>query len=269
MRNLLLLCAINALAIVVQPALAERVLLPAGEFRMGCSTGDGDCGEDEGPPGGITVVIPAFQLDRNEVTVAEYRDCVDAGRCMPPLTHQRNQYCNYDAPGCDDHPVNCVDWDQAVAYCAANAGRLPTEPEWEYAARAGSTSRYPWGESVDCLHAIVDEVSPEPSEREPDGCYTDATWVVGSRPPNVFGLHDMHGNAGEWTANWYAPDAISALYAQGDLAEPADGRQRVVRGGSWDENRPNLRSSFRNVKPPKQGDAIYGSVGFRCAADAP
>jgi len=77
----------------------------------------------------------------------------------------------------------------------------------------------------------------------------------------------MHGNVGEWTANWYAPDAIGRLYASGDLAGPIDGQRRVVRGGSWDENRPNLRSSFRNVKPPEQGDSIYGSIGFRCAYD--
>jgi len=234
---------------------------------MGCSPDDPDCEADEGPAGGTQVQVPEFLIDRFEVTVAEYRHCVEAGHCSPPLTNRRNQYCNYGHPDRDRHPVNCLDWSQAVAYCASVGGRLPNEPEWERAARAGSISRYPWGEQVSCREAILDEVSPAPAAKEPDGCSTDATWPVGSRAANALGLHDMHGNAGEWTASWYAPDAIARLYAKGDLLGPADGRQRVVRGGSWDENRPNLRSSFRNVKPPVQGDAIYGSIGFRCVAD--
>jgi iron(II)-dependent oxidoreductase len=77
----------------------------------------------------------------------------------------------------------------------------------------------------------------------------------------------MHGNAGEWTMNWYEKNAIPR-YAKGDLKGPESGRQRVVRGGSWDENVNNLRSSFRNVKPPVSGRSIYGSIGFRCAYDA-
>ncbi len=76
----------------------------------------------------------------------------------------------------------------------------------------------------------------------------------------------MHGNVGEWTSGWYASDAIAAMYTKGELNGPSQGRQRVVRGGSWDEDRPNVRSSFRNVKPPLQGDSIYGSIGFRCVA---
>ena len=246
----------------------DRVMLPAAQFQMGCSQGDPACDEDEGPPGGVAVMVPAFLLDRHEVTVAEYRACVQAGNCTEPLTNRRNQYCNYDHPDRDSHPVNCLDWDQAVAYCTAAGGRLPTEPEWERAARAGSTTPYPWGTDVSCKEAVLDEVSPAPSAKEPDGCYTDATLPIGSRAANALGLFDMHGNAGEWTATWYAPNAITEMYAKGNLDGPSESRRRVVRGGSWDENRPNLRSSFRNVKPPKQGNAIYGSIGFRCAADA-
>jgi len=245
----------------------DRVLITAGQFLMGCSTGDPDCEKDEALAGGLPVVVPAFLIDRYEVTVKQYRECVAAGACTLPLTNERNQYCNYDNPARDEHPVNCVDWQQAVNYCTWSGGRLPREAEWERAARAGSVTRYPWGEDATCEHAVLDEVSPEPSPQEPDGCGVDSTWPIGSRPANAYGLYDMHGNAGEWTATWYAPQAITQLYAAGDLDGPPSGRQRVVRGGSWDENRPNLRSSFRNVKPPEQGDSIYGSVGFRCAAD--
>ncbi len=249
-------------------AVAAPATVPGGPFPMGCSAGDPDCERDEGPPGGTPVMVPTFRIDPREVTVAEYRACVQAGRCTPPLTHARNRYCNYDAPGRDDHPVNCIDWDQARTYCATRGGRLPYEAEWEKAARAGSTGRYPWGQQANCRHAILDDkVTRGSAGDETDGCGEDRTWPVASRPPNALGLYDMHGNAGEWTANWYAPDAIGRLYADGDLAGPPAGRQRVVRGGSWDEDPPNLRSSFRNVKPPRQDGAIYGSIGFRCAYD--
>lgn len=254
------------------PALAaDRVMIPAGSFQMGCSRLDAQCGNDEGSPGGVAVMVPAFLIDRHEVSVADYRRCVTDGACSPPLTHARNKYCNYGAADRADHPVNCVDWDQAATYCGWADGRLPTEAEWEKAARAGVDNGYPWpwGSQVGCAQAVLDAVSPAASDQEPDGCYRDSTWPVGSRPANGFGLHDMHGNAGEWVANWYAPDALTRLYAKGDLYGPVSSRQRVVRGGSWDESRTNLRSSFRNVKPPQQGQAIYGSVGFRCAADAP
>ena len=102
---------------------------------------------------------------------------------------------------------------------------------------------------------------------EPDGCGEDRSWPVGSRAANALGLHDMHGNVGEWTSAWYAPNAVSDIYSAGNLAGPAAGKRRVVRGGSWDENKLNLRSSFRNVKPPVSGKSIYGSIGFRCAND--
>ena len=242
----------------------DRVQVPASPFQMGCSLDDPDCEQDEGPAGGTTVEVPAFAIDMREVTVAKYRRCMEAGKCPRPKDHDRNKYCNLDAPGRDDHPINCVDWDQALAYCNWLDGRLPLEAEWEKAARAGSLTRYPWGQEASCEQAILDEVSPGESQKEPDGCYEDRTWPVGSRLPNALGLLDMHGNAGEWIANWYGSDSLIALYAKGDLAGPESGKRRVVRGGSWDENRPNLRSSFRNVKPPESGGSVYGSIGFRC-----
>jgi len=264
-KNALVMTIMTCMPIAVQAQ--DRVLVTAGSFAMGCSQSDDLCDKDEGPSGGIDVSLPAYVIDRNEVTVAEYRACVEAGKCTRPLDNKRNQYCNYDHPDREQHPVNCVDWSQALTYCEAHAGRLPNEAEWEKAARAGSKTRYPWGQVVSCKQAILDEVSPAASNREPDGCFTDATWPVGSRPANALGIFDMSGNVGEWTNNWYAGDAIRSLYAKGVLEGPADGRQKIVRGGSWDEDSPNLRSSFRNVKPPAQAGSIYGSIGFRCAAD--
>lgn len=241
------------------------VTVPAGSFSMGCSTGDPDCDKDEGPPGGVKVFVPAFRIDAYEVSVADYERCLTAGKCTRPKDHRRNGYCNLGAPDRADHPVNCVDWNQALAWCQWQGGRLPYEAEWEKAARAGSTTRYPWGRQVSCRNAILDDGKTTGSVKgEPDGCGEDRTWPRGSRPPNALGLYDMHGNAGEWTMNWYAPDAIARLYATGKLDRPIEGQRKVVRGGSWDENPPNLRSSFRNVKPPVSGEAVYGSIGFRC-----
>lgn len=259
---------IGLLMALTSVALAgPQVQVPAGTFHMGCSPGDAVCAKDES---GAPVPVPAFSIDVYEVTVAEYERCMAAGACPKPKDHARNQYCNLGAQGRAEHPINCVDWSQALAYCEWRGRRLPYEAEWEKAARAGSASRYPWGQTVDCRQAILDDGKTAGSvPDEPDGCGEDRTWPVGSRTPNALGLYDMHGNAGEWTMNWYAPGAIIEFYAKGDLAGPVNGRQRVVRGGSWDENRDNLRSSFRNVKPPQSGQAVYGSIGFRCAQEPP
>ena len=247
---------------------ADRIDVPAGPFQMGCSKGDSKCEKDEGKAGGVTVNVPGFKMDKNEVTVAEYQKCMDAGKCKRPKDHRRNKYCNLGASDRNDHPVNCVDWSEAAAYCSWAGGRLPYEVEWEKAARAGTTTAYPWGNTVSCKQAILDDgVTQGSVADEPDGCGEDRSWSVGSRKANALGLFDMHGNIGEWTANWYAKGALVDLYAKGDLKGPAEGRQRVVRGGSWDENIPNLRSSFRNVKPPVSGKSVFGSIGFRCVAD--
>ncbi len=246
---------------------SEQVVIEAGVFQMGCSIGDTACENDEGPEGGIAVNVHSFKIDRDEVSVAEYEACIEAGKCQRPKDHQRNKYCNVGAEGRGNHPANCVDWQEALDYCSWKGGRLPYESEWEKAARANSQSRYSWGEVVSCKHAILDDGKTMGSvPNEPDGCGEDRTWPRGSHAANGYGLHDMHGNAGEWTMNWYDKDGIKR-YAGGDMKGPENGRQRVVRGGSWDENVNNLRSSFRNVKPPVSGRSIYGSIGFRCAYD--
>lgn len=245
---------------------ADMVNIPAGSFTMGCSKGDKLCGVDEKPS--TKVAVPAFLIDAKEVTVAEYRACVAAGKCKAPKTHSRNQYCNYDAPKRDTHPVNCIDWADAQAYCTTQGKRLPREAEWEKAARAATATPYSWGKTASCRETIANDGKTTGSVKgELDGCGEDRTWSVASRAPNAWGLYDMLGNAGEWVANHYAPDAL-AHYAKGVLDYPAAGDERVVRGGSWDEKLKNIRASFRNSKPPVSGDVVYGSIGFRCARDA-
>ncbi len=253
---LLLLFATSASA-------TDMVSIPAGPFTMGCSLGDKQCERDEIPA--VNVNVPAFLIDAREVSVAEYRACVESKKCQPPKTHERNQYCNYGAPGRDRHPVNCIDWADAKQYCAAQDKRLPREAEWEKAVRAGSRAPYAWGKTASCKQATANDGKTTGSVKgELDGCGEDRTWPVASRAPNAWGLYDMHGNAGEWVANGYAPDAL-AHYAKGNLDYPARSEEQVVRGGSWDEKMKNLRSSFRNSKPPVSGETVYGSIGFRCA----
>jgi len=250
------------------PAIAGMVTVPAGKFMMGCSINDADCEKDEAVQGGVAVNVPEFKMDKYEVKVSEYAACIKAGKCTRPKDFERNKYCNIGLAERNNYPANCVDWGEAVAYCQWQSKRLPSEAEWEKAARAGSKSRYPWGQDVSCKNAILDDgVTLASAGDEPDGCGEDRSWPVGSRPANALGLYDMHGNVGEWTATWYGKNAISGMYAKGNLAGPASGKQRIVRGGSWDENKLNLRSSFRNVKPPVSGKSIYGSIGFRCASD--
>lgn len=258
MRSLFVLLILTAAA-----SAADMVSIPAGPFPMGCSAGDKQCERDETPA--VSVNVPAFVIDAHEVTVAEYHSCVESKKCQPPKTHARNKYCNYDAPGRDQHPVNCIDWADARQFCSLQGKRLPREAEWEKAARAGSRTPYAWGKTSTCKQAIANDGKTTGSVKgELDGCGEDRTWPVASRAPNAWGLYDMHGNAGEWVANGYAPDAL-AHYAKGDLDYPAQSDERVVRGGSWDEKMKNLRSSFRNSKPPVSGETVYGSIGLRCA----
>lgn len=247
---------------VVFPLLAhaeDEVLIPEGKFMMGCSKGDSLCDKDEGPAGGVSVFVPAFYIDKYEITVSEYQQCVKAGKCKAPDP----EFCNYVVKGHDKHPMNCVKWEDAHEYCEFIGKRLPYEAEWEKAARAGTGTPYPWGTLASCKEAVINDGHTTGSVKDAlDGCGEDGTFPVGPRPPNSLGVFDMHGNVVEWVGNWYSPDALGSLYAKGDLKGPPSGDKKVARGGSWDDKAPNLRSSFRDARPVTQWG---GSLGFRCA----
>ena len=246
------------------------ILIPAGSFPMGCSFDDDDCDEDEGPKGGTPVSVGDFSIQRHEVSVAEYRLCVTEGRCKKPYTFTRNKYCSYDAPGRDNHPVNCISWPLAQNYCEVQGGRLPLESEWEKAARAGTKTRYPWGyEKASCKHAIMDDEKTTGSiPGEHDGCGKDRTWPRGSRTQNAFGLYDMTGGTAEWVYNWFSQDSIQKYYRNGKLSAPDSGRWRVIRGGAWDEQAWAQTNSNRWAKTPTGHSSIYGSNGFRCVLNS-
>ena len=174
--------------------------------------------------------VGSFKLDVTEVTVAAYAACVKAGRCTEPGTGDR---CNWRQGGKEQHPINCVNWNQAVAFCTAQGKRLPSEEEWEWAASNGGRTQFPWGNnSPDDTHA---------KWRSSDG-----TSPVGTHPAGATasGLQDLSGNVREWTAS-------------------ADGSYKVIRGGSWlNDNENYLRAVYRDVNNPGYR---YSLNGFRCA----
>jgi len=223
-----------------QPRAAElsakdgMVLVPAGEFTMGCQDGvDNECEEDEKPQRQVNV--PAFQIDKTEVTVEAYRQCVDAKRCTTPDTKRGS--CNWGVSGREKHPINCVDWNQAEAFCAWAGKRLPTSAEWEKAARGTDGRVYPSGDAWDITKANVYESY--------DG-YKD-TAPVGSFPAGAspYGALDMAGNVWEWTADWYR-----------------NGETRLIRGGSWLDLPRRARTTRRlGTVPISRND----DIGFRCA----
>jgi sulfatase modifying factor 1 len=215
---------------------ADMITLPAGIFLMGSPISRGS--PEERPM--HEVVVAAFDLDRTEVRTRDYLACLSAGACTRP--HEDNGFCNTSksAAGREDHPINCIDAHQAEAYCASAGKRLPTEREWEYAARGGAEERrFSWG------------------EEDPTGeraCYFHiGSCPVASFAPGAFGLFDMSGNVWEWTSSWFGtyPDA------------PKTGTARVYRGGSWSRRFPKwLSTAMRNRYDPGSWSA---SLGVRCA----
>lgn len=224
--------------------------VPASAFMMGCNSAvDTGCSSNEIPYHNVTV--PAFKIDKYEVTASEYKACVTASGCTAGNT---GNDCNYNKSGKENHPINCVDWTQAKAYCTWAGKRLPTEAEWEKAARGTDGRKYPWGnDALDCNRA-VHSASP---------CYSPGTAVVGSKPTGAspYGAMDMAGNAWEWVEDWYHTTYTGAP-TDGSAWLTPTGTTRVGRGGSWTSGSANyLRVSGRGGGPT---DWDIGS-GFRCA----
>jgi len=258
----------------------EMVDVPAGEFWMGCNEEiEGPCQVSEYPYHAVT--LSAYRIGRYEVTVGEYQKCIVSGACTNAgkddhyYTFTESSFCNIGTTGKDDHPANCVTWNGANAYCAWVGGRLPTEAEWEKAARGTDGWRCPWGNAgVSCYYAVMDD---ENSGSE--GCGTGGTLPVGSRPEGVspYGAYDMIGNVTEWVADWFGEDYYASSPAT-DPPGPETGEWRVVRGGAWLDvdgklvgyDEP-LRASDRGAAYPGNfsldifPDPLRDAVGFRCA----
>ena len=215
---------------------------------MGSDAGDAD----ERPVHQVTV--SSFEMMHTEVTLEFYGQCVNDGACTAPDT---GTFCNWEVAGRDYHPVNCVDWNQAKSFCDWAGGRLPSEAEWEYAARGrGQDIEYPWGDqTATCQYAVMDD--------GPSGCGHDSTWSVCSKTAGntAQGLCDMAGNVLEWVQDWYH-GSYSGAPADGSAWEDPVGDKRVKRGGSWYGFADSLRTSHRNLGYP---DSRNFYNGFRCA----
>ena len=236
--------------------------IPAASFWMGAAESDADADPDERPQ--HEVQLDAFWLDLYEVTNEAYGLCVAAGMCNPPEALDINGFSYEFASVINDASVVNVSWYSARDYCTWAGKRLPSEAEWEYAARGDDGRIYPWGNDADAFHkawygGIFDASDPNVqddfSRPAPVGSFPE-----GASP---FGIFDMAGNVWEWVLDWYAPGTYSQP-GQENPVGPEGGSMRVVRGGSWTTPSLSLRATYREARSPS---TAWIDVGFRCAMD--
>ena len=226
-------------ALAGDPVCGETILIPAGTFLMGISRPHPD---DEGPQ--HDVYLQAYRIDRCAVTNDEYRQCVAAGACSEPADLRA-----FADPGFGDHPVVFISWYNARVYCRWLGKRLPTEAEWEKAARGDDGRSFPWGNEMlrDRLNA--------------DNRFGGTT-RVGSFPSgaSAYGVLDMAGNVWEWVDDWFVPYPGSTFHS--DLFGQ---KYKVVRGGSWNHPAEDARTFHRDIAHPGRTIRV---VGFRCAVSS-
>jgi formylglycine-generating enzyme required for sulfatase activity len=222
-------------------ALGPMVPVPAGAFMMGCDTVvDTNCSPDEYPY--HAVMVSAYEIDRREVTQADWQACMDASACTSPQA-------NYDPTTTPDQPVRDISFAQAAAYCTFMGKRLPTEAEWEKAARDEDGRIYPWGNS-----------DPTCALANFQGC--GGLDNVGARPAgqSPHFILDMAGNVWEWVSDFYDSSYYASSPAM-DPTGPASGSSKVARGGSFSTVASETRTSNRISADPT---LAYDDIGLRC-----
>ena len=221
--------------------------VPEGGFLMGSDRGS----RDERPTHSVN--LDAFYMDAFEVTNRLYRECVQAGACQAVKKNSATRLRYYDDPRYVRFPVLFVNWNMARTYCEWRGARLPTEAEWEKAARGGTTLSYPWGERPDCNLANY------------GNCLGDTSGVIiYDLGKSRFGLYHMAGNVWEWVSDWYS-DSYYRSSPEDNPQGPDRGTEKVLRGGSWKDNDFEIRSMNREAENPAYSS---NAIGFRCAKDA-
>ena len=239
------------------------VRIPAGEFEMGSSKAEDPQATDEEIPQHI-VYLDDYWIDKTEVSNAQYALCVAEGGCTKPASSSSvNRESYYDNDEYADYPVILVSWSQANAYCAWAGRHLPTEAQWEKAARGPDGLIYPWGNIFDgtllnycdsnCWNGWKDN-------RFDDGYYDTAP--IGEYPggTSMYGILDMSGNVYEWVADWFAPYGPDP---QSNPAGPDSGQEKIIRGGSWGDDAAHIRAAIRSHLNP---ESWLNFIGFRCAS---
>jgi formylglycine-generating enzyme len=240
---LILLCSLIGKAQQITPDTAMQ-LIPAGEFIMG-SNGQGDFSPAH------TVYVDSFYIDKYEVTNAEYF------RFCQSTSHQLPEFWGMDkfksGPEFPDYPVTGINWYDAVKYAEWEGKRLPTEAEWEYAARGGLKNKmFPNGDRIDTTLANITFRGLRTAPVQV-GCYS----------PNGYGIYDMAGNVTEWVMDWYESDYYSKAGRQNPQG-PVMGKFKVIRGGGWHSGPSCIKVYYRNALPSNWVDF---NVGFRCVKD--
>lgn len=270
LKSLVILVALPALAqdppapLPCAEAPAGMACIPGGPFIRG--TNDGP--EMARPQ--AEVWVQTFYMDVDEVTYADYKACERAGKC----NKAGPKYRDFDRP---KQPINGVSWYDAVKYCEAQGKHLPTEAQWEKAARGTDGRTHPWGnEPATCERAVIMDESGRSCGVKKKGSEPDKgrVWEVGMKPAGVYGLRDMVGNSYEWVADWYSHSygecgaACLGVDPKGPCEgkEPCKGhRRKVVRGGSWYWGPDHNNSLYRREHIPANNPE-YHHFGFRCAA---
>lgn len=238
---------------ILYPVNEDYVYVDAGSFYMGSTDEDLLARDDEKP---LHIVrLNGFWIWQREVSNTQYKECVDAGICTTPTDFGEGPSSYYNNPKYLHHPVVGVDWYQAAAYCEWRDARLPTEAEWEKAARGEQGLEYPWGNEWDVNKANTGNDQNEDQPLVPVGTYkTDVS---------PYGVFDMGGNVSEWVADWYQPYP-GATYNDDEYGE----KHKVVRGGGAGIGHYALSIFFRSARRQHTTPRTLGTdVGFRCVQD--
>jgi len=236
----------------------QMITIPAGEFSMGCKESDGVyCLPGTTPH---KVYLDSYKIDKYLVTFKRYQNCIDAGKCSEPYI---GAACNYGMSWADNHPANCITYQQAEAVCSFEGKRLPTEAEWAKAARGTKGFIFPWGNSPEpsCDRVVMNE---KRDGKIGPGCGAGTSMPVGSKPAGAspYGVMDMAGNMFEWTSDWYSESYFANSPAKNPKG-PDYGQAKVLRGSAWTARyRDGIALTVRSPYAPEGQGYV---VGARCA----